>query len=393
MNVNRVASIDALRGFALLGILIVNMIHFQYATEAVGIIEHLANYSATAYYGIRILFQGTFFTIFAFLFGYSVVQLANSRKNKQLSYKAPLLKRGLLLLFIGILHYVIIWKGDILASYGVMVLIALALVNVNEKALKIITSVFIFLFLLMNTFMRSMGEDPTTLAIESASNIAYTTGTYKDVLINRITLSVEGFDFPVVVEMLLFAINYVIQLGMTPFLLLPFATFGMLMAKRQIRGEGGFTLKPVYIWLPLVVIGMACKMGLLMDNFIGYVLLSIGAILTTYGYMQLFLFCYEKLFSKRLQTVFESVGKMTISNYLMQSLILTTLFAQYGFGLSGKLGLWYGLLLSLALFIVQASCSYYIMKKYKQGPLEYLMRLIIYSGDKKQLKKQQTPTM
>ncbi len=69
---------------------------------------------------------------------------------------------------------------------------------------------------------------------------------------------------------------------------------------------------------------------------------------------------------------------MPLTNYLMQSLIATTLFYSYGFGLFGKVGPAVGFLISLAIYGVQVVYSRWWMARFRFGPLEWLWRMITY---------------
>lgn len=383
MNINRVHSIDALRGFALLGILIVNMMHFQYATEHLGVLSSKPYFNEAMLYVIKILFQGSFLTLFAFLFGFSIMQFTYSRRNKLLPQNLPIFKRGLALFIIGLVHYIFIWPGDILASYGVMILFFLALVHAEFKVLKIFMYIFFPIYFLLNTAMRFSSNSSTDLNNQIQHNLIYSTGTYSEVFNLRLTFGLGEIYFSPLVNFFLHMFNVV----MVPLVLIPFAIYGMYVSKQQLENIKPFKATSVKIWLPITIIGVALKSGVLLGNFIGMVCLTLGSILTTYGYMHMFLTLHQNVFSEKLKLVFESVGKMTISNYLAQSVILTLLFSHYGLGLSGKVGLFGGLIIAIVLFVLQGITSYFIIKKFKQGPMEYLIRKFIYSGDKKAVKK------
>ncbi len=69
-------------------------------------------------YVTEILFQGSFYPIFSFLFGYSFIKLIESTKAKGLNTNAIVVRRGFGLIVLGMLHYIFIWNGDILLYYG-----------------------------------------------------------------------------------------------------------------------------------------------------------------------------------------------------------------------------------------------------------------------------------
>ena len=75
---------------------------------------------------------------------------------------------------------------------------------------------------------------------------------------------------------------------------------------------------------------------------------------------------------------FAAVGRLSLTNYLMQSAICTTLFYGYGFGLYGQLGTAMTLLIGFAIFAMQMLLSSWWLKYFRLGPLEWLLRSFIY---------------
>lgn len=73
-----------------------------------------------------------------------------------------------------------------------------------------------------------------------------------------------------------------------------------------------------------------------------------------------------------------NMGKMSVSNYLAQSIIATTIFYAYGFGLYGKIGYFFGILLTIGIYTIQLFVSTYWLQKYRMGPVEYVWRLGTY---------------
>ena len=73
-----------------------------------------------------------------------------------------------------------------------------------------------------------------------------------------------------------------------------------------------------------------------------------------------------------------SVGRMPLTNYLMQSVIASTLFYGYGFGLYYRIGPAVGVLIALAIFAVQVAYSAWWMARFRFGPMEWLWRTLTY---------------
>jgi uncharacterized protein len=84
---------------------------------------------------------------------------------------------------------------------------------------------------------------------------------------------------------------------------------------------------------------------------------------------------------------FASVGKLSMTNYLMQTVICTTIFYGYGLGLFGNIGVLAGILLAVAIFAVQAAGSHWYMRRFRCGPVEKLLRMwtnVSFSGRPKE---------
>ncbi len=95
-----------------------------------------------------------------------------------------------------------------------------------------------------------------------------------------------------------------------------------------------------------------------------------------YGSTIILLFHYKK--ASRLLTYMANMGKMSVSNYLAQSIITTTIFYAYGFGLFGKIGYFFGILLTIGIYTIQLFVSTYWLQKYRMGPIEYAWRMGTY---------------
>ncbi|WP_054706059.1 DUF418 domain-containing protein [Bacillus sp. JCM 19041] len=106
---------------------------------------------------------------------------------------------------------------------------------------------------------------------------------------------------------------------------------------------------------------------------IGY---GLSNFLLPLGYIFLIASCYQSL--SIIRPFIEAVGKLSLSNYLLQSIICTTIFYGYGLGLFGQLGVLNGIFLALGIYTILALLSYLYLKKWTIGPAERLLRMIVY---------------
>ena len=135
MKTSRVKAIDALRGFSLLGILLANMLIFQYGIWGK---DELQYYSVSPtdkvfYYVIKIFVESSFMPIFTFLFGYSMIKMNQSLQMKGMKIKRTFIKRSIILVVIGFLHSEFLLEGDILLFYGCMMIFLLMFLNLLLK--------------------------------------------------------------------------------------------------------------------------------------------------------------------------------------------------------------------------------------------------------------------
>jgi len=105
---------------------------------------------------------------------------------------------------------------------------------------------------------------------------------------------------------------------------------------------------------------------------------AIGGPAMMFVYIYILALIYHKnVLNKIIQAICKT-GQMAFTNYLTQSIICTTIFYSYGLGLYGKVNFWQGILLAIAIYIVQVIWSHYWLKYYKFGPFEWLWRSMTY---------------
>lgn len=374
MDRYRVSTIDGMRGFSLFGILLANMLIFQYGLFGKDAIEFfsLSSTDLGAYNAIKVLVEGSFMPIFTFLFGYSMVKMKESLERKGVKVKRYFVRRFLLLWFLGFLHSHFLWEGDILAFYGMMGFFLLLFLNRKKKTLMI----WGVLLLVITSLMGYGGPiEETVKEKEQATHYYETTlkvygsGTYTEIMNHRLNelppLGVPE-EFFVFIFLLL------------PFISAPLFLFGMYAAKANWfanpLSERSMYLKGILLFLP---IGILLKMFPYIapeHNWAG-VGAAIGQSLLSLGYIFLFAYSYTKVPKWRVLNVFEQVGKLSLTNYLMQTVICTTIFYGYGFGQFGKLGMLNSIILALGIYAFQAAASYYYLQKFKRGPIETLLRI------------------
>lgn len=373
----RVEFVDAIRGFALFGILLVNITLIQFGlfanekpTYIFGKLDESANWF--------IQFFGTqnFISLFSFLFGLSIILLQKSIIAKGKKFFPTCIRRISILLLLGYIHGTFVWEGDILFAYGIVGIFLMMFINRKPKTLLIWASILLALIM-----FASYQSEPTSNTFNDVApyiekeHKVHETGSYMDHINFRLTenpfdyMGINGIFGLVILS--IFALIF-----MSPLFLL-----GMYVGKKGWLFEIDKHIPAVKkIWLITGIFSFTIK---ILTMFVKHPILimlqdSLTPVTMTffYGSTIILLFHYKKV--ARLLTYMANMGKMSVSNYLAQSIIATTIFYAYGFGLYGKIGYFFGILLTIGIYTIQLFVSTYWLQKYRMGPVEYVWRLGTY---------------
>jgi uncharacterized protein len=392
----RVEILDLLRGIALLGILMVNMplMNAPFVTEMAQFKLWTDPPNQYAIWVIKFFFTGKFYTLFSMLFGigfYFFLKKADDTGKSVI----PLFRRRLgWLLAIGVLHVVLLWYGDILVFYALFGFLMILFRKKSNRALIIwaicimlIPIVIASFFVIIVKFALSMPDSADTMldSFEQAeiqmkmllqrALAVYPTGSFSEIVNMRLEeyRNILGgilFFFPNVLAMFLvgmvFARKRVFE-DMTAnrvffkrllLISLPFALFGNWLYANYSEGASYI----MFEWdLVVTLFGNA-----------------LGGPAMTFVYISIIAHCYHKGYFRTLTYAIAATGRMALTNYLMQSLIATTIFFSYGLGLYGKVNYWEGMILTVGIYILQVVWSPLWLKHFKFGPMEWLWRTLTY---------------
>lgn len=370
---SRVELIDSLRGFSLLGILIVNMLNFQYDYD----FEKMFDSSFWGQeFGVNvteILFQGSFYPIFSFLFGYSFIKLIESTKAKGLNTNAIVVRRGFGLIVLGMLHYIFIWNGDILLYYGACMLFLMMFMSSRIKTMLIWSGVLGALSLVVLPYMMKFVYGTDDLLTD-----VYAKGAYGDILLSRITVEDDMMIVTIILAIVTITLMPILGFLFGTIMVGPFALLGMAVGKRGhlTEEDRGMAYRKGWVWM--IVIGLALKCATFIDAPWSQFVMVLGGYVLAIGYIQAFIVFYYSKAAEGLKRLLAGLGRLSLSNYLAQSIICTTIFYSYGLGLFGQLGSMFGLLLAIGLYTAQLFISYLYLKKWRRGPVEWLMGKWVY---------------
>jgi uncharacterized protein len=385
---NRVRIIDGLRGFSLVGILLANMLIFQYGIWGSQEMDlyALPDYEMTVYKLVKIFVEGSFMPIFTFMFGFGMIKMQQSLAAKGLKQKRYLTRRFLMLIGLGLLHSYFLWEGDILGFYGMMGFFLLLFMNRKPKTLLIWGIVLLCLVSLMGLVPDDPNDpasitDPVRMeAYVVKTMTVYGTGTYEEIVHHR--SSEDPLGLP---EDMMFAL-----LLMTPLMSAPMFLFGMYAAKRRWfekpEEERTSYLRNMLIFLPAGLLLKALHVYLPGTWWSGVGEISGGTLLAI-GYIFAFVWFFSRGAESKWLPRFQAVGKLSLTNYLLQTVICTTIFYGYGLGWFGKIGVLAGCGLAIVIYVGQLFLSPLYLKRFRYGPVERLLRMwtnFSISGETKQ---------
>ncbi|TDQ40388.1 DUF418 domain-containing protein [Aureibacillus halotolerans] len=383
---DRIVELDIIRGVALLGILLANMPLFSYPYPYFELLHvSLWNDSWNRFIMLflNVAVVNKFITIFSFLFGLGFIIFMERLKLRGERPVVRYVRRLLFLMLLGVLHSTYIWYGDILLIYSVFGFILLLFRNRSPKVL-LNCGVALLLVSALLLALQTFAFD-NRLAIELApaeqleqaadqSITVYQTGSFAEMINQRSTdsdiISVSMFYTAILSLGMFFIGAYAGKRGY----------FRELDKHRQ-------TVKSAWIWsaaigLPFLAIQFALKYTI-DSTHTGLNLAQVPALLIASPAIAIFyitslLLLLRTALGQRVLAPFAAVGRMALTNYLLQSIICITIFYSFGFGLFAQVSPWYGLLLAIAIYGLQLVLSNLWLKRYPFGPLEWLWRTATY---------------
>jgi len=369
----RVRVVDRMRGLSLFFILLANMLIFQYGVYGKDELHlfHPSSLDTHLHTWLRIVVEGSFMPIFMFLFGYSLYKSMKSLEGAGLKTARILSRRFLLLIGFGLLHAIFLWEGDILLAYGVMGFVLLLFVRRKATTMIIWGAVLSLLFIGI-----SYGEKPTDTSakirmeqyvVQSKEVMAQ--GSYSEIM--QFRLNEDPLDLP--------AVATVFMLFATPLIMAPMFLFGMAAASKgwfhNPRAERRRYQIMTLLFLPA---GLIMKTGAILweDTKWSTVLLVGGGQLLALGilFFSILLLGAIPRGSWAMSAV-EAVGRTSLTNYLMQTVICIMIFNGHGLGWFGQAGVLAGIGLTVLIYVVQLVVSKWWLQHFRLGPVESLLRI------------------
>ena len=382
---NRIEVIDVLRGFTLLGIILVHFTEQYYAGQPPKVHENygahnLADMIVLGFIGIFI--SGKFFMIFSFLFGMSFfIQLDKSDDSPAFLFRFAW--RLIVLFIIGLVHH-LHYRGDILTIYAVLGFGLLLCYKLPDKFLLVLALLLVVdtPAILQRTFdiLLSNSASPFPIGDEKELEIYYSTlksGSYLDMLRANFYEFKSKFDFQILSGRLY------ITMGL--FLL------GLYAGRKKVFENIPFFKKLIRLglWmllgcvvfaglLALIIFVAKVEMSQAVQFLLGGTVYDVFNIALAAIYVGLIVTAFQReKWHRRLMNFYE-VGRMGLTSYLMQALIGTWLLFSYGLALLGNFGASVWAAISLMVFILQIIFSKWWLGRFQYGPAEWLWRSLTY---------------
>ncbi|TWD80739.1 uncharacterized protein FB561_1827 [Kribbella amoyensis] len=366
----RIQDVDALRGFALLGILIVNItfaasgfpIHLAENPEYQSTLDHAVHWLSATFVDMK------FYLLFSFLFGYSFQLQIEAAQRAGTAFRPRMLRRLGGLFVLGALHMVFLITGDILTAYALLGLVLVALRGVKDKtALIVAGSIYLYLLVTLGATVlfvdTSQFLDPAgavTAAQETTRNLA---GSFGDAVHEHVAalptygLSLLTVQGPTTLAVLL---------------------LGMVAGRRRLLANvtGQETVLRL-IQLVGFVVGITGGVVYAAGGN-GDTAAVLASVLTapflTAAYVATLLRILHSERGRAIGDVLAPAGRMALSNYLGQSVVTMLVFT--GLDLAGRTSPLETTGIALAIFAVQVALSHGWMARFGYGPVEGILRAV-----------------
>lgn len=370
----RLEVVDALRGFAIMAIMLLhNLEHFDYYYSP----EYLPGWIKVLDKGIWdtlfFLFSGKTYSIFALLFGLTFYIMFSNQARKGKDFRGRFLWRSFLLLIFGIINSMF-YQGDILQFYAVLGVSLVVVSKWSDKAV-LITAIILLLQPLEWIKTIQILNNPSFVSTDPLSWTyfgkmeSYITG-------NSFLALVKGnlINGKTAVILWSYENGRILQ---TPALFM----LGMLLGRRKMfvssEKNNKFWKQALISATLLFVILYVVK--IIIPNYIArqavaaeliLIITSLANFAFTFIWVATFVLVFQKNATHKVLTKLEVFGRMSLSNYVMQSIVGSFIYYGFGLGLYKYTGATMSMLIGIMLFLLQLAFCRWWIKSHTHGPLE-----------------------
>ena len=408
----RIDAIDKLRGIAVAGILVMNIYGFAMPFAAYS--NPLA-YGGTEWYNVgtwfftHIFFDQKFLPMFSMLFGAGLVMMAGRAEAKGVKYGGIWYRRSFWLMMIGAVHGYLIWFGDILFHYALFGMFIYPLRNRKPRTLIIIACLVLPVALVLSAgsgvYMQKLQAASVEISELQAAGEELSEEQeeqlqeWEDMSIfigppevavrkdldgyHRSYPEVIAYRAPATAMMQTQASIFIVwRVGGLMLLGMALMKLGVLSGERSNAYYKKMMLAGYAFGVPIVLFS---AYDLSAHQWDGMYLMSVGgmwnyvgSILMSLGHISVFMLIIKSGAFRNLMERFAALGRMALTNYLMHSVVLTTVFYGYGLGLYGTIPRIWQMLFVVTMVGFQLWFSPFWLRSYRFGPVEWVWRSLTY---------------
>jgi uncharacterized protein len=385
----RIVSLDALRGVAILGILVMNIPYFSMVSAAANPIAlgplNMGEY--VVWYVGYVFCNFKFISIFSMLFGAGIVLMTERREEAGKSSLGIHYRRMAVLLFLGLVHAYAFWYGDILYTYAMCGFVAywfrkwsprwlfiLGLMSIAIGSLiSVATGLSMSYWPEESIHELNQGWAPTAETIESEVKI-YRSG-WLGQMPHRLEMSIFLQSF-VFLFLFVWRCGGMILMGMALY------KWGVFSAAKSKLFYRVLVAMALLVGVPVIVFGIhwneAHEWAVTSSKFLGNQFNYWASLLVALGWVGVVMLLCQHASGRRLMGPFAAVGRMALTNYFMQTVICTLVFYGHGLGLFGEVNRVEQLGFVAAIFAFQLVFSPLWLRHFNFGPMEWLWRCATY---------------
>lgn len=380
----RVEILDVLRGFALLGVLAMN-ISISFSSGWFRPVPGTQPVDVAVNWFIQIFLHGKAMTLLTFLFGLGFALQLSRAKERGQDIRGTYARRLLVLLCIGLCHTVL-WWGDVTSHYALLGFVLIAFQGCRPRTLLVWAACLVIVPQLV---MALPGVTP-------AVRLALGQPASEDSLRDMVVTAVRGPDFgAAIVAQLRHYASYLAQIvGWYPAWILGRFLIGYYAGVRGLLASDGAAHLPLFRRLlvgsaAIAIVTNAIVFALRSGFMAGYELLPAGqlalvavievSVLTaTAAYVSLAVLLMQRPAWRRVLVIVAPIGRMPLTVYLSQTVIASSLFYGWGLGLSGKVGPAASFGIAIAIYTLQLIACRFWMRRFRFGPVEWVWRTLAY---------------
>lgn len=384
ITTERIEVLDVYRGFAILGIFVVNIVimNSTFLNQDEFALQWTSNIDIITQKILQLFFYTKFFPIFSLLFGLGISMQAIKLAEKGKMSTTFFMRRMFFLFLFGVLHITLLWSGDVLNMYAFLGLLTVFFIKKSNRlilGLSLLFLLFPFYDFIFELLFNAIGYDPSQFLKDysgaSVRNVIRN-GSYFEGM--QLRFLEYGANFPMLV-------GFLAPIALSMFLL------GLYLGKNKIYES----LESFIIKIKKSAIGIAIisnlyrilflyvfvkldvyKIEIVRQLFIKFMVIS--DVIMGLFYLWIIGWLWYKTKFRKILSPLQHVGKMALTNYLMQSFIGLLLFSSLGFSLYETLSPSLVFLTAILVFVFQVIMSKIWLSYFEFGPLEWLWRCLTY---------------